>query len=161
MGEIEEAHKKTLDRFWSEVWDQGKLDVVDEIFHPEFVDHGLAPGLTKQGPEGAKEAMVQFRSAIPELYLRCDMMIAEGDKVLSLWEAGGKQTGPLISARGEIPPTNNTATVRGMTLNQLKDGKIWAAWDNFDLLGMLQQLGVIPSGPPPVRGGAVSAGSAR
>ena len=35
-----------------------------------------------------------------------------------------------------------------MTLNQLKDGKIWAAWDNFDLLGMLQQLGVIPSGPP-------------
>jgi predicted ester cyclase len=152
MGEMEEAHKKTLERFWNEVWDQGDLDVVDEIFHPDFVDHGLAPGLTKQGPEGAKEAVIQFRSAIPDLYLKCTMMIAEGDKVLSLWEAGGKQTGPLNSARGTIPPTNKTATVHGMTLNQLKDGKIWAAWDNFDMLGMMQQLGLIPSGPPPGSG---------
>ena len=155
MSEVE-ANKAVLNRFWTEVWDQGDLDVVDEIFHPNFVDHGLAPGLHKQGPEGAKEAVMQFRNAMPDLYLKCDMMIAEGDKVLSLWESGGTQTGPLASARGTIPPTNNKGIVRGMTLNRVEDGKIIEAWDNFDILGMLQQLGVIPSGPP--GGGAPPAG---
>jgi len=149
MGDIEERNKAVLNRFWTEVWDQGDLDVVDEIFDSNFVDHGLAPGLSKQGPEGAKEAVLQFRTAMPDLYLRCDMMVAEGDKVLSLWESGGTQTGPLASGRGTIPPTNNKGIVRGMTLNLLTDeGKIVGAWDNFDLLGMLQQLGVVPSGPP-------------
>jgi predicted ester cyclase len=149
MSEDVERNKAVLHRFWSEVWDQGDLGVVDEIFHENFVDHGLAPGLHKQGPEGAKEAVMQFRNAMPDLYLRCDMMVAEGDKVLSVWESGGTQTGPLASARGTIPPTGNRGVVRGMTLNRLEDGRIIEAWDNFDILGMLMQLGVIPSGGPP------------
>ena len=73
----EERNKAVLTRFWTEVWDQGKLEVVDEIFHPNFVDHGLAPGLTKQGPDGAKEAVMQFRTAIPDLYLKIEHMVAE------------------------------------------------------------------------------------
>ena len=149
----EEQNKAVLTRFWEEVWDQGKLDVVDEIFHEKFVDHGLAPGLTKQGPEGAKEAVQQFRSAIPDLYLKVDHMVAEGDKVMTRWTAGGTQTGPMVSGRGTIPPTNNHATVRGFTINRLEDGRIIDAWDNFDIMGMLQQLGVIPSGGPPGAGG--------
>src|SRR5262245_49912824 len=149
MSEEVDRNKAVLNRFWSEVWDQGDLDVVDEIFHENFVDHGLAPGLHKQGPEGAKEAVMQFRNAMPDLYLRCDMMVAEGDKVLSVWESGGTQTGPLASARGTIPPTGNRGVVRGMTLNRLEDGRIIEAWDNFDILGMLMQLGVIPAGGPP------------
>ncbi|HEY1277628.1 MAG TPA: ester cyclase [Thermoleophilaceae bacterium] len=148
MSDEVDRNKAVLNRFWSEVWDQGNLDVVDEIFHENFVDHGLAPGLTKQGPEGAKEAVMQFRTAMPDLYLRCDMMVAEGDKVLSVWESGGTQTGPLSSARGTIPPTGNRGVVRGMTLNRVEDGKIIEAWDNFDILGMLMQLGVIPAGGP-------------
>jgi steroid delta-isomerase-like uncharacterized protein len=153
----EEKNKAVLNRFWEEVWDQGKLDVVDEIFHENFVDHGLAPGLTKQGPEGAKEAVMQFRNAMPDLYLKAHDLIAEGDKVLTLWESGGTQTGPLKSARGEIPASGKRGVVHGMTLNRVEDGKIIEAWDNFDILGMLQQLGVIPSGPPP--GGAPPAGN--
>jgi predicted ester cyclase len=145
----EESNKAVLKRFWEEVWDKGQLDVVDEIFHENFVDHGLAPGLTKQGPEGAKEAVMQFRTGIPDLYLKWHDMVAEGDKVLSLWEAGGVQSGPLKSGRGVIPPTNKHATVWGFTLNRLEDGRIIDAWDNFDIMGMLQQLGVIPSGGPP------------
>lgn len=146
----EEQNKKILNRFWEEVWDQGKLDVVDEIFHDNFVDHGLAPGLTKQGPEGAKEAVLQFRTGIPDLYLKVDHMVAEGDKVMTRWEAGGTHTGPLKSGRGVIPPTNKRAVVRGFTINRVEDGRIIDAWDNFDIMGMLQQLGVIPSpgGPP-------------
>lgn len=148
----EERNKVVLNRFWEEVWDQGKLDVVDEIFHPNFVDHGLAPGLTKQGPEGAKEAVMQFREAMPDLYLKVDDILAEGDKVLTRWTSGGTQTGPLRSARGDIPASGRTGVVQGMTLNRVEDGRIIEAWDNFDIMGMLQQLGVIPSGGPPAGG---------
>jgi steroid delta-isomerase-like uncharacterized protein len=155
----EERNKTVLNRFWNEVWDQGKLDVVEEIFHENFVDHGLAPGLTKQGPEGAKEAVMQFRQAMPDLYLRVDDILAEGDKVLTRWTSGGTQTGPLKSARGTIPPSGRVGVVQGMTLNRVEDGRIIEAWDNFDILGMLQQLGVIPSGPPPA-GGAPGNGAA-
>ena len=83
---------------------------------------------------------------------------AEGDKVLSVWESGGTQTGPLASSRGTIPPSGNRGVVRGMTLNRLEDGLIIEAWDNFDLLGMLMQLGVIPSGGPPANGGGPNEG---
>ena len=82
--------------------------MVDEIFHPDFVDHGLAPGLTKQGPEGAKEAVIQFRSAMPDLYLKCDDDDRRGRQGAEPLGGRRQQTGPLASARGTIPPTNQT-----------------------------------------------------
>jgi len=163
----EEQNKATLNRFWEEVWDQGNLDVVDEIFHTNFVDHGLAPGLTKQGPEGAKEAVMQFREAMPDLYLKAHQLIAEGDKVLTLWESGGTQTGPLKSARGVIPPfllglSTQVLLHLGEIPNPVTgtvEPDLDAAKQVIDILGMLQQLGVIPSGPP--GGGPPKAGDGR
>ena len=69
MPPQEETNKAVLSRFWNEAWSAGRLGVIDEIFHRDFVDHGLAPGLTLQGPEGAKEAVTQFRTAFPDLHL--------------------------------------------------------------------------------------------
>jgi predicted ester cyclase len=140
-----ERNKAVLRRFWDEVWSEGKLDVIDEIFHLDFVDHGLAPGLTKQGPEGAKEAVLQFRVPVPDLHVAVDDLIAEGDKVVTRWTASGTQTGQL----GPIPPTGKRAELRGMTINRLVDGRIIEAWDSFDWLGLLQQLGVPLAGGPP------------
>jgi predicted ester cyclase len=147
----EERNREVLNRFWTEVWNDNKLDVIDEIFHENFVDHGLAPGLTKQGPEGAKEAVMQFRTAFPDLTLTVDDLLVEGDKVLTRWTAVGTHDGPLNNPQGQIPPTGKKGVVLGMTLNRVEDGKIIEAWDNFDTIGMLQQLGVIP--PPPGQGG--------
>jgi predicted ester cyclase len=108
------------------------------------VDHGLAPGLTLQGPEGAKEAVTQFRTAFSDLRLDVDQLVAEGDKVFTYWIARGTHDGPLRTPAGDIPPSGKTGIVHGMTLNRLVDRRIIEAWDNFDTLGMLQQLGVIP-----------------
>jgi steroid delta-isomerase-like uncharacterized protein len=146
-----ERNKKVLHRFWKEVWNDNKLDVVDEIFHQDFVDHGLAPGLTKQGPEGAKEAVMQFRTAMPDLWLRVDGMIAEDDKVMTRWTAGGTHDGPM----GPFAATGKKGEIQGVTINRLVDGRILEAWDNFDMLGMMAQLGVVPemSGPGRPPGG--------
>ncbi len=119
--------------------------MVDEIFHHDFVDHGLAPGLTLQGPEGAKEAVMQFRTAFSDLHLDVRHLVAEGDKVFTYWEARGTHDGPLHTPAGDIPATGNVGIVHGMTINRLVDGRVIEAWDNFDTLGMLQQLGVIPA----------------
>lgn len=144
MPRQEDANKAVLNRFWDEAWTAGRLAVIDEIFHRDFVDHGLAPGLTLQGPEGAKEAVTQFRTAFPDLRLEVNHLVAEGDKVFTYWTARGTHKGPLRSPGGEIPPTGKTGVVHGMTINRLVEGRIIEAWDNFDMLGMLQQLGVIP-----------------
>jgi len=144
----EESNKATLTRFWEEVWNRGDLGVVDEIFHAGFVDHGLAPGLTQQGPEGAKEAVLQFRNAFPDLHLDVSHLVAERDKVFTYWIATGTHEGPLHTPTGDIPATGNVGIVHGMTINRVADGRIIEAWDNFDTFGMLQQLGVIPSAPP-------------
>ena len=96
---------------------------------------------------------MQFRVAVPDLYLKVLDMVADGDKVLSMWESGGTQTGPL----GSIPPTNKQGKLLGMTLNRVVDGRIIEAWDNFDMLGLMFQLGVIPppgQGAPPQPAGA-------
>jgi predicted ester cyclase len=146
------------------MWDQGQLDVADEIFHPDFTSHALPPGQTKVGPEGAKKAVAEIRAGLPDMRLTVDDMLAEGDRVLTRWTAVGTHTGPLahfveqIYGRdvstdpgpggGPIPPTGKTAVVRGINLNRVEDGKITDLWDVYDLMGMLQQLGVIPAGPP-------------
>ena len=155
-----ERNKAILRRVWDDAWNEGRLDVIDEIFHPDVVDHGQAPGLTKQGPEGAKEAVMQFRTPVPDLHITVEDMLAEGDKVLTRWTARGTQTGQL----GPIPPTGKRAELHGMTVNRLVDGRIIEAWDNFDWLGLMRQLGVgLPgvSGAPPGQGrGPSSAGAA-
>lgn len=145
----EQRNTAILNRFWEEVWNDDDLDVVDELFHPDFVDHGLAPGLTLQGPEGVKEAVGQFRSAFPDMRLTVDDMLIENDTVLTRWTARGTQEGPLAMLPG-VPPTGKSGAITGVTLNRLVDGKITEAWDNFDMLGMLFQLGIIPAPAPPV-----------
>jgi len=145
MPQQEETNKAVLMRFWDDAWNRGDLDVVDEIFHQDFVDHGLAPGLTLQGPEGAKEAVTQFRTAFSDLRLEVHALVAEADKVFTYWRAYGTHDGPLKTPAGDIPPTGSTGIVHGMTINRVVDGRIIEAWDNFDTLGMLQQLGVIPA----------------
>ncbi len=68
-------------------------------------------------------------------------MTAEGDRVAVRWTARGTQTGEMM----EIPATGKPTTVTGMFFNRLAAGKIVEGWGNFDALGMLQQLGVIPT----------------
>ena len=66
--------------------------------------------------------------------------IAEGDKVLSRWEVHATHQGALLG----IPPTGKSFTVSGMTVDQIANGKIIQSWINWDTLGLMQQIGVIP-----------------
>jgi predicted ester cyclase len=97
----------------------------------------LAPELFVAGLVKTQSELAQIlHAAFPDLSLRVEDIVAEGDKVASRWVATGTQRGPFFG----IPPTNLRVTWTGMTLDRMEGGKIVDTktnWDSFDLLQKL------------------------
>ncbi len=138
---LSETNKTVSRRFFEEVFGKGKLNVLDEIIATDHVNSGpgTIPGLPT-GPEGAKQFVTVYRNAFPDVHFTIDEQIAEGDKVVTRWTAGGTHQGELAG----IPATGKTSTVTGITVDRIVNGKIAESWGIFDQFGMMQQLGVIP-----------------
>jgi predicted ester cyclase len=136
-----ERAKELERRFAEEVWTGGNLDLIDELFAPDFV--GISPTDGEvHGPEGMREVVERYRSAFSNIEFRNDRVIVEGDWAAVSWTARGTHTGELMG----IAPTGREATVTGMSFDRVADGKFAESHGLFDALGMLQQLGAIPAG---------------
>jgi predicted ester cyclase len=135
------ANKAVYERMVNEVVNQGKYDVVDEIFHPDYVDHVAPPGTTP-GLEGVKEIFNMFRTGFPDVKFNIDQMIGEGNYVATLVHGEGTHTGQFVA----FPPSGKHAVWRSVGFFRIQDGKIREHWGIPDLLGLLIQIGVIP--PP-------------
>ena len=128
-------------RFFEEIWSEGRLDLVDELFAPEYVGHPSGPEETVRGPEGVKEYIGRLREGFPDLIVTVDDQVAEDTKVATRWTARGTHDGELMG----LDPTGRTATVTGITVQRFgAGGQITEAWTHWDTLGMLRQLGVAP-----------------
>ena len=134
-----ENGKAIARRFTEDLWDKGVLSVADEIIAPDFVDHDPVSG-QRPGPGGYKEMVGAFRAAFPDLRVKNEDVIPEGDKVVARWTARGTHNGALMN----IPPTGRQVTLKGVDVLRIEGGKIVERWGEFDALGMLRQLGVIP-----------------
>ena len=140
-----EENKAVLRREVEELYNHtGNLDVVEEIFSPEYVSHEPTSGEVR-GIEGARRFAATFREAFPDLQNAIEDMVAEGDKVAMRFGGSGTHLGET-EAFG--PPTGKRMKITGITIKRLTDGKIVEAWTNFDALGMMQQLGVIAAQQP-------------
>jgi steroid delta-isomerase-like uncharacterized protein len=135
-------NKATVRRVYDEVFNQGNLSVVDELFDPDYVLHDPGvPGGELRGLEAFKAQWVSMlRTAFPDLRIVIEDQVAEGDKVASRYTGSGTNQGEL---RG-FPPTNNRVEVTGTITSRFADGKIVEEWNNIDGLGMMQQLGIVP-----------------
>ena len=136
-----EANKAIVRRFFEEAFGKGNLTVLDEIIAPEQVSGGpnAFPGIPA-GPEGQKMLITAYRNAFPDIHFTINEQVAEGNMVVTRWTGQGTHNGELAG----LPPTGKPATVVGMGVDRIEDGKIVESWGLFDQLGMLQQLGVIP-----------------
>jgi steroid delta-isomerase-like uncharacterized protein len=103
--------------------------------------HSSAPGEEIHGPEGVKHFYTQLRNAFPDIHFRIKDQIAEGDKVVTHWTASGTHKGQFKG----IQPTGKKFTVTAIDIDRIVDGKVKECWTNMDELGLLQQLGVIPT----------------
>ena len=136
-----EKNKTIARRFFEDGFNKGRLAVADEFISPQFVNHDPAmPGLPV-GIEGFRKLVTTYCAAFPDIYTTIEDMIAEGNRVAVHWRAHGRQTGTLMG----IPPTGKQATVTGISIFRLTGDLIVEAWTNWDTLGLLQQLGVVPA----------------
>ena len=134
------ADNKSLHRrFVEEVFNQGNLAAVDELVAPDIIDHNAFPGLTP-GSEGVKQIASILRAAFPDIHYTLEDEIAEGDKAVVRDTMRGTHRGEFMG----IAPTGKQVTVGGMDITRWSNGKIVEHWAQFDTLGLLQQLGVVP-----------------
>jgi len=135
-----EDNIKLIQRFYDEGWNANNLDVYDELVTDDFVDHQAVPGLPP-GREGFKLLNVMFRSAFPDVYVAVENIVADDDKVGCRWRSGGTHQGELFG----IPATGKTVEITATVFYRVEDGRLAEGWINRDDLGLMRQLGVVPS----------------
>jgi steroid delta-isomerase-like uncharacterized protein len=135
-----ETHKALCQRIVAEVM-RGNLDAAGELLTTDYSDHADPLG-TPPGAESAKQRWAMLRTAFPDGRITIEDMIAEGDKVAVRFTFRGTHTGDFMG----MPPSGKQVAVTGIDINRIASGKLAERWANFDTLGMLQQLGVMP--PP-------------
>ena len=134
-----EANKALTLRYWEEVANKGNLDLIEEICAPDYVCHEVDQDI--RGPEGVRQFIFMLRAAFPDLHVTVEDVIAEGDKIVQRWTGRGTHQGELMG----IPPTGNRVSVAGITISRFEGSKVTEEWEVYDMMGMMQQLGVIPS----------------
>ena len=120
----------------------GDLDVAEEVYAPDFVGHDSTLPENLNGVEAAREFAASFRSAFPDLTCTIEDQLAEGDKVVTRWRASGTHEGETEDLG---PSTGNRMEITGISIERISEGKVVESWDNYDAMGMMQQLGHIPS----------------
>ena len=134
-----EQNKAIVRRDAEEIWNQGNLDVADEIFATNFVNHDPSRPEVRD-VSSYKQLAAAVRAAFPDFHVTIEDMVAEGDKVAIRYTS----TGTHKSEYRGLPPTGKQVTVTGMRIYRFASGKIVENWWNSDVLGFMQQLGVIP-----------------
>jgi predicted ester cyclase len=135
MGNVELVKK-----LWDEGWNGGRVEVVDEVVAEHAVaHHDGAPA----GNQAWKDAIRFYRGAFPDLHYRIEDLIDAGDKVIVRWTATGTDT---LGFMGR-PPTQKVATVTGINIYRAEGGLLVEHWDEWNLAGLMQALGVLPPMP--------------
>jgi steroid delta-isomerase-like uncharacterized protein len=143
---MSEGHTVFMRRYFEEILDGGNLGLVDEIFDPEYVLHDPNAAEEVRGLEGAKQFVGMFRSAFPDIVHTIEDQVTEGDKMVTRLRAHATHKSELMG----IPPTGKEVTIEGISIWRIANGKIKECWFNYDVLGLMRQLGAIrePEGQP-------------
>jgi steroid delta-isomerase-like uncharacterized protein len=136
-----EQNKALVRRFIEEVFNQGNISLVDELVAPNFVEHEELPPEIRPGPEGIKQFPAIFHSAFPDFKATINDLIAEGDKVVIQMTWNGTQQGEFMG----MPPTGKRFAIAVFDILRVAEGKIVEHWGLMDNMGMMQQLGAMPT----------------
>lgn len=124
-------------RWYREVWREGKNETIHELIAPGARLRGQnGPNEEIRGPEGFQAFAERIRKAFLETEVTIEDIFAADDKVAIRWVATGTHKGDGFGA-----PSGNHILVSGMTIARIANGKIVEGWDNWDRLGMLEQIG--------------------
>jgi predicted ester cyclase len=143
-AEPDAAGAELVRRLVEEVWTGASYGVLPDLLHPgRRVEENLSRPVAG-GPGPARERHAALRTAAPDLVVRLDHLLAEGDLVGCGWTATGTQTGPL----GSLKPTGRPFTFMGTSISRVTDGRIGDTVHRYDTMAFLEHIGRLP----PARG---------
>lgn len=123
------------------MWNQGELSAADHLVDANHVDH--SPNGSEVGRAHFVEEVESYRAAFPDMLMTVEEHLSEGNRVVLRWSATGTHLGPLQG----LPATGRTARVSGIYIHTVDDGRVTDTWAMFDEVGLLRQLGILPSKP--------------
>lgn len=135
-----ETNKAIIVRMAQQVWNEGRIDLVEEFFAEDYVQVvvGQPP---ETGYELVRQAVALARDAYPDFQLSIDEQVAEGDRIAAHWTMTGTHEGEYYG----IPPTGKQVKHSGATFYRLSNGRIAEVWFLADTMALMQQLGAIPT----------------
>lgn len=128
----------------AESMNQHDLDAALAVFHPHYQDHNSPPPGFPSGVEGDKLFFTMLFNAFPDLEIRSEELIAEGDRVVERLTLSGTHKGTFMG----MVPTGKHVTWGFINIYRIVDGKVVELWSEGDHLGLMQQIGLIP--PPQI-----------
>jgi steroid delta-isomerase-like uncharacterized protein len=131
-------NKAIVSRYYDEVLNQRKVDVLDEIAAEDYVEHDPFPG-QGNGRADLKARVAALHNGFNPLRFTVEDLIAEGDKVVARWTNAGTHSGGFMG----IPPTSMPFAITGIDIHIVRNGRLAEHWHVVDQLAMLLQLGVI------------------
>lgn len=123
-----------VEQFFQRCWNDGMVDLVDDLLAPEHVHH--LPGRDLFGPAQIKQLIANLRNALSDFHITMDDEIVEQDKVVIRWTIRGIHQGKLFGMR----PTGKEIKYSGIDIVRCANGKIVELWGQFDSAGLTKQL---------------------
>ena len=129
-------------RWFTEVWNKGRAEAIDEMMSPDVIGHGLVDesGNEIRGAEAFKSFYRSFRGAFPDIQVIVEDTVSEGDKIVARCTVRATHTGEGIGPA----PSNKPVDITGLCLVRVEGGKIAESWNEFDFMTLYRQIGVLP-----------------
>ena len=131
-------NQKQIATRWYTAFDQKNPTILDEILAKDWIDIPPAPA-QPPGPEGAKQILVQLGTTFPDLSIKIEDILQDGNKVVVRSTISGTQKGPFL----EFPAENRKMTIQAVDIHEIKDDKIVRTWHTEDWMTGLHQLGIL------------------
>ena len=126
-------------KWFEEVWNNGRLEAIDEMASPDVIAHGQAQHAVDLGMKEFREFAQTLLRAFPGMRVTIDRTVAQDNLVVVRWTAEMTQRGAFLGT----PASGRRAVVTGTTMARIEGGKIVEGWDNWDQLGLLVQIGAL------------------
>ncbi len=137
-------HRALAHRFYDEVVSGGAVDLIDELFAPDFVDHEVFPGVTPDRA-GVRQFVEQFRTAFPDTRWTVEDLLTDGDRMAARVRIRGTHRGTFL----DIPATGRQIDFTTMDFIRFAGDRVVEHWGVTDTMTLMQQLGTIPEDASP------------
>lgn len=133
-------NKTIISRYFEEFARSKDVGMIDEMLADDYITHTPLPGLGSDG-EATKQMLAMYASALPDFEVTLEAILAEGDLASARWTVRATHQGELMG----VEPTGNRVEITGHTVIRIRDGKITEEWNIADVMGLMQQIGAIPT----------------